>query len=339
MIARINKIYRSFRTSDWWEYKISPILAIAYATSITLDSSVNNNILWILILIVSITIGAIFVSTINDISDIEDDIASGKPNRMTNINIKYRWIIPTTCILLGLICLAIFSPDIISMILYTLPWLAYSLYSFKPFRLKERGFLGVLADALGAHVFISLFIVSSLSYYTESQIDWTWFFLIGAWTLIVGIKGILWHQYFDRENDLISQTRTFATTIDPSKIQQYEMILICSELCVLALILIKLNILIVNMFFGIYLIISFLRYTALNHQVTIILFSKKYKSQILLFDFYVAILPISLLIYYSTIEPKTMFLLVLHLVLFPNRILEILRDLKAIIFSVRGEKI
>lgn len=330
MKTRLNKVLRTFRATEWWEYKIAPILAIAYATFINLDSSIHLNITWIVFLLFSVTIGAIFVSTINDITDLQDDLASGKTNRMAKINSKYRWIIPTGCALLGLVSISIFFPDRISIALYILPWIAYSLYSFKPFRLKERGFWGVLADAFGAHVFVSLLIVSSLSYIVERSIDWLWFSTIGFWSLIVGIKGILWHQYYDRDNDLISNTRTFATKVIPYKIQKVEKLLMGVELFALGIILARINSIIIFLFFGLYLILVCLRYIALDHKVTIILFSQDEKSQILMFDFYIAILPLSLLIHSALIEPKNWWVLLIHLLLFPKTMIKILRELKVL---------
>src|SRR5690606_28714873 len=226
----IRKIYHVFRLSEWWEYKIVPVLAIAYATCIQLGTSISSNISWILFLLASIIVGAVYVSTINDITDIEDDLRCGKENRMAKIQPKYRVIAPLVCLLAGCIFAYQMSVDLISLILYILLWIVYSLYSFTLFRLNERGFWGVLAVAFCAHVFIALLIVSSLSLKNNSLIDWPWFSLVGGWSLLFGIRGILWHQFHDRKNDLKSGTRTFATARKPDKIKRIEFVLLFLEL-------------------------------------------------------------------------------------------------------------
>src|SRR5690606_15921533 len=110
MRIKVKAIYQTFRSSEWWEYKISPILAISYATSINLEVPISTNIAWVLFLMFSIIIGAIFVSTINDITDIDDDLASGKSNRMVSIRPKYRWVIPAVGVSAGIFCLFVIFP-------------------------------------------------------------------------------------------------------------------------------------------------------------------------------------------------------------------------------------
>src|SRR5690606_23729870 len=157
------------------------MLGIAYATSIIIGVPLASVVTWISVLLFSIIAGAIYVSTINDLTDIQDDLRSGKRNRMAKIPQNYRWVIPVLCLVFGLIFVNILSPDLISATLYILPWIAFSLYSFEPFRLKRRGIWGVIADASGAHLFVSLLMVSSVTYHAGKSIDLEWFGLVAIW--------------------------------------------------------------------------------------------------------------------------------------------------------------
>lgn len=328
----IRKIYRVFRLSEWWEYKIVPVLAIAYATCIQLQTSISSNISWILFLLVSIIVGAIYVSTINDITDIEDDLRCGKKNRMVKIKAKYRFIIPLLCLLVGCLFAYKMSVDLISLILYILPWVVYSLYSFKPFRLKERGFWGVLADSLGAHVFISLLIVSSLSFKNNEPIDWIWFTLVGGWSLTFGIRGILWHQFHDRENDLKSGTSTFATKRKPDKIKRIEFILLFLELSLFIGMSFKIQPMLILPILLFYFLFLLLRYKSLGYKPVIIINPRNSPLQILMIDFYLVFFPLGLLVF-SGFNHGNFWILLGHLFLFNSKLRKVILDSYHILVS------
>ncbi|WP_118196318.1 UbiA family prenyltransferase [Albibacterium indicum] len=328
----IRKIYRVFRLSEWWEYKIVPVLAIAYATCIQLDISIFSNISWILFLLVSIIVGAIYVSTINDITDMEDDLRCGKENRMAKIQPKYRFIAPLVCLLAGCFFAYQMSVDLISLILYILPWIVYSLYSFKPFRLKERGFWGVLADALGAHVFISLLIVSSLSFKNNALIDWTWFTLVGGWSLTFGIRGILWHQFHDRENDLESGTRTFATARKPDEIKRIEFVLLFLELPLFIGMSFKIQPMLILPILLLYFLFVLLRHKCLGYKPVIIINPKNSPLQILMIDFYLVFFPLGLLVF-SGFNHGNFWILLGHLFLFNSKLRKVILDSYHILVS------
>ena len=88
----------------------------------------------------------------------------------------------------------------LSLIFYLAAYLAFSLYSISPFRFKNRGVLGVIADASGAHLFPSLFVASSMMHNMHISIDPYWLVIVGVWSFAYGLRGILWHQFWDREN-------------------------------------------------------------------------------------------------------------------------------------------
>ncbi|MFB5944686.1 UbiA family prenyltransferase [Albibacterium profundi] len=322
----IRKIYHVFRLSEWWDYKIVPVLAIAYATCIQLDISIFSNISWILFLLVSIIVGAIYVSTINDITDMEDDLRCGKENRMAKIQPKYRFIAPLVCLIVGCFFAYQMSDNLISLILYVLPWIVYSLYSFKPFRLKERGFWGVLADALGAHVFISLLIVSSLSFKNNAPIDWTWFSLVGGWSLLFGIRGILWHQFYDLENDKKAGTKTFVSTINSENFKKKELLLIFIELTLFLALLLHLSMSILFVFLLVYIALATLRYRLMSYTPVIVTTPLASPFQILMLDYYLVFFPLGLLIYGFSIDQSAFIIFGVHIVLFHEKLLAIFKD-------------
>lgn len=311
------KVFNVIRSQEWWAHKLPPLLAIAYATVLMSPVPLYKVALWAIFLLSSLVVGAIYVSVINDITDLEEDLASGKSNRVQQVPKQYRWIIPAMCILLGFVFGYFLYPDILSCFLYLLSWIVFSLYSIKPVRLKNRGILGVLADGCGSHVFTSLLMVASMSYVTQQAIDWTWFTAVGIWALTYGLRGILWHQFSDRENDIKVNLNTYASKIDPAKFKKNSRFLIIIELIALAIMLYKINLLLAVIGLALYLLLLFLRYKLNKTQIITIIKSNDQPFQILMADYYQMLFPISLLIAASFQNSFNLVVLAIHIVLFP----------------------
>ena len=311
------KVFNVIRSQEWWAHKLPPLLAIAYATVLMSPVPLYRVALWAIFLLSSLVVGAIYVSVINDITDLEEDIASGKSNRVQQIPEKYRWIIPGICILLGFVFGYFMYPDMLSCFLYLLSWVVFSLYSIKPIRLKNRGILGVLADGCGSHVFTSLLMVSSMSYVTNQKIDWVWFTAVGIWALTYGLRGILWHQFSDRENDIKVNLNTYASKIRPEDFKTKAGFLIFIELTSLSVILYKINQLLPIIGLALYLLLLFLRYRINKTQIITILKNNDRPFQILMADYYQMFFPISLLITASLINYYDLMVLGVHIFLFP----------------------
>lgn len=311
------KVFNVIRSAEWWAHKLPPLLAIAYATVLMSPVPLYRVALWAIFLLSSLVVGAIYVSVINDITDLEEDIASGKSNRVQQIPKQYRWIIPGICVLLGFVFGYFLYPDILSCFLYLLSWIVFSLYSIKPVRLKNRGIWGVLADGCGSHVFTSLLMVASMSYMTNQQIDWVWFSAVGIWALTYGLRGILWHQFSDRENDLKVNLNTYASKINPDEFKNKSKLLIYTELTALAVMLYKIDLLIAIIGLMIYLLLIFLRYKINKTQIIIILKSNDQPFQILMADYYQMLFPLSLLVAASYMDYLNISVLAVHIFLFP----------------------
>lgn len=311
------KVFNVIRSQEWWAHKLPPLLAIAYATVLMSPVPLYKVALWAIFLLCSLVVGAIYVSVINDITDLEEDLASGKSNRVQQVPKQYRWIIPAACIVLGFVFGYFLYPDVLSCFLYLLSWIVFSLYSIKPIRLKNRGILGVLADGCGSHVFTSLLMVASMSYVTHQAIDWAWFTAVGIWAFTYGLRGILWHQFSDRDNDIKVNLNTYASKIDPIKFKKNSRFLINTELIALAVMLYKINLLLAIIGLLLYLLLLFLRYKLNKTQIITIIKTNDQPFQILMADYYQMLFPISLLIAASFQNSFNLVVLAIHIVLFP----------------------
>jgi len=325
----VKKALHIIRSNEWWEYKLSPLLALGYATGLLTSTPIYKIAAWLFFLLIAIIVGAIYVSVINDITDMEEDLAAGKTNRMAKMATGYRWIIPSFCIATGISFELFFLKDNLSRLLYLMPWISFSLYSFPPVRLKKRGVWGVFADACGSHLFISLLIVSSVSEFTGTAVDWFWFTAVGAWSFFYGLRGILWHQFTDRNNDLKVNLKTLATQVDPNSFATVSMILFSVECLAFIFMMIRLSILLVVIFLILYLLLVFIRYRKWNQRIVLIVAPDYLPYQIFMVDYYQLFFPVSLLIFAAYTQPKAWIVLVIHTFLFNATIRKAIRDLLA----------
>lgn len=200
------------RASEWWAYKFAPVLATAYATASLLRVSIWPLLPRVLLLLLALAVGATYVSLINDWTDRDDDLATGKANRLARFSGRFVAVALALCLSAGLAFGVYFwRLSYLAGLLYLGAWVAYSLYSLPPFRLKKRGFWGVLADAAGAHFFPQLLTAVLVCRWVAASWPLLWLAAVAAWALGCGIRNILWHQLGDAAHDAGAGVDTFVT--------------------------------------------------------------------------------------------------------------------------------
>lgn len=330
------KLLEFTRYSEWWEYKMVPLLAISYAFIHVTQLQFEAIYYDLSFSLLAIVVGAVYVSVINDMTDIKEDLAAGKRNRMASVPVLFRIAIVSCCLIAGVACGFMIYPNMSSLFFYLMAWIAFSLYSISPFRLKKRGIWGLLCDAMGAHLFPTLFIVTHLSALHNVTLSSWWYFAVAVWSFAYGLRGILWHQFFDRDNDLKSGTSTFATKRDPDRFNKEELIIFTIEVVAFTVIFIKtLNIWTASAL-AIYILLALIRTYAFKYQTSLIITPLNSPHQLLLNDFYLVFFPLSLLLASAIKEPGVWVFLCCHLLLFPGKTLLVLLDIKIFVyFSLR----
>jgi 4-hydroxybenzoate polyprenyltransferase len=149
----------------------------------------------------------------NDLGDRKKDAIIQKENATSELSV---WSICFLFMVFGLFMLApwVYLPfNKISAGLLVLQIALFVMYAFPPFRFKEKGLLGVVTDALYAHV--NPAVLAGYTFFQLTSTPWStfvWFIgLLSAWQLVLGLRNILFHQLKDVTNDLNSNTKTFVT--------------------------------------------------------------------------------------------------------------------------------
>lgn len=303
-----------------------PLLSVAYLTTLSIHQPFKTALPRIGLLFAALIVGAIYVSVVNDITDIREDAIAGKRNTMANINRWLQTVIVLSCLLFGAFIISFLYPDIPSMIFGTLTYIVFTLYSVKPIRLKKRGIWGVLCDASGAHLLPSLVMATNLMFYFGQKTNLILVVAIGVWALTYGLRGILWHQFSDKENDIKSGTTTFAVNKDAEKFKPIETSIFIVEIGALSIVLLQVANVYISAALLLYLIFVALRRYVLCYKIFIILVRKDIPHQIIMNEYYLVFLPLSLLVSNAASFTFGWILIVAHIVLFPTKIIAVIKD-------------
>jgi hypothetical protein len=159
--------------------------------------------------------------------------------------------------------------------------------------------------------------VSSVSYITQQEINWIWFASAGIWALCYGLRGILWHQFADRDNDIKVNLNTYASKISPQDFKKKGRLLFYLEIVSLAAMLYQINLAAPVLALVMYFVLVYIRYDRYKNQLVIIMKTDDRPFQILMADYYQMLFPISLLLFSVTLNSTNVILLMIHILLFP----------------------
>ena len=197
-------LYKVLRIKEWFNSKlimqIGFFLMFAFCCGLNSKNFVKPFIIFGAYAITYFALGYIA----NDLSDIKSDQRAGKRNAFVEAGIGYGIALFILLSVLNIGIALIVSQSFIYICIILFGYLLGIFYSFKPFRFKERGVLGLIVASLCQRN-LQLAIIPFLF-----NVDMLLFWGINLLSFINGIRYILIHQYIDYENDIKSGTTTFA---------------------------------------------------------------------------------------------------------------------------------
>jgi hypothetical protein len=319
------ELSRTARVAEWWEFKLSPILATAYATAFLIKVSIVS--LWplLLLLLGALAACAAYVSVINDLTDFKDDLASGKANRLVGKSRTFVAAVFACCVLPGAAAAFWWRGQPILLSLYLASWAAFTLYSLPPFRLKSRGVLGLLADASGAHLFPSLLAAAVVYCGRSVPADTLWFASVGAWSLSFGVRGILWHQLSDLHNDEKVNLGTFARRHKMAWLRGLgHYVVFPAEAAAFCLMLWQAGSRLAFALLCYHALLTFLRRRLWGVNLVVVVPAERF--HIALQEYYEVFFPLAFLLSSSAVYPLDAVLIVPHLLFFPRRAVQSAKD-------------
>jgi hypothetical protein len=312
------------RLSAWWEHKLSPVLATLYATAVLLHipfASLWREAGFALLALASC---ASYVSVLNDLTDANEDRASGKPDRWHGSTINPALCL-LACVAAGIGVLIVLRNDILLSCVYLLSWLSFALYSVPPIRLKVRGVCGVLADACGAHLFPALFALILIYHWTARDGPSAWTIVVALWSLAVGIRGILWHQLEDLVSDERIGLRTFAGLYGAKAAQRAGITAFVVEIAAFAAMLWITRSALAVGFLALYGFFVLKRRRLLGISLAIITPGAAFRMAMA--EYYIVLFPLAFLLTAAWQQPMMLVLLLLHAPLFSRQSLYALHEI------------
>lgn len=319
------RLAAAMRAGEWWEFKIAPILAIFYATSLLAGASILSLAPSLLLLLAALVPGAVYVSVLNDLTDRDEDREAGKANRMAGASNWLALAAIGPAIAAGLVVAWYWRGDPLLLGCYLAAWISFTLYSLPPFRLKTRGVAGLAADAAGAQLFPALVAVLLAFRAVGAPVDPLWLLAAGLWAFAHGLRGILWHQLCDSAADEAAGVRTFVQRVPRGRAVALGNYLAWpAELVALALLLWKLGA--AGPLVGLFLYALLARQRLRIFRLRAIVVEPQPRSLVLLQEYYTLFLPLSLLVEAALTRPADGVVLLAHLILFPVAALTAARD-------------
>ena len=201
------------RISNWWHYKAAPLMAFIYAkafiNAMTPSELLPSSVVFF-VAVIGIASSGHFI---NDLADIKEDELSGKENFAAKMTYPQKLLSAVFLLILTVAPWFYLKINALIIILLLLQFVLFIIYSFKPFRLKNRHFWGVLADAMYGHIVPALVVLTVFSYYGVNR---NLFSLINSfslvliiWLLTKGMRNIILHQIDDRKKDRQVMVNTF----------------------------------------------------------------------------------------------------------------------------------
>lgn len=210
---------KRLRLSNPWNYKVPFLITIPYLIFFISGNTVEWPILYISVSqLVIVGVAGVGYLT-NDLGDKKKDRLQGKYNvtdHLSSTSIAGLFLV-FVCLMLAPWWILPFNTN--STMLLALEVLLFFLYAFSPFRLKERAWLGVVADALYAHALPAALAAYTFYLLVGCNEGVFYFFLsvLLSWQFTLGIRNILFHQIQDFKNDLTTNTQTYVTKIGIEK--------------------------------------------------------------------------------------------------------------------------
>ncbi|MFN8287479.1 MAG: UbiA family prenyltransferase [Chitinophagales bacterium] len=258
----------------------------------------------------------------NDWSDMKKDALAGKKNMLSSLGFVTRALLLTLALIFAIGPWYYLPYNIYSVIMFIGEVSLFLLYAFPPFRLKEKGVAGILADALYAHAVPALFAGYTFALaITPFSLLYPLLTILFFWQLIIGIRNILIHQIEDIENDKSGDNRTFVIKVGVNR-AKWLIIYCCIPFEVLFLITLLifmaylLGYVLTPMLVVYWLLLLYVNRAGLNK-----ILDYKDFAYLVLDDFYIECLPLCLLTYMVVHNCFFLILIAIHLAIFPKNIL------------------
>lgn len=209
------------RTKQWWQPKAGNLLSAVYLAVLIFNIDFSTSFKFIFPAIATILGIGIFGYFFNDFTDLESDRKANKNNMLEKLSANNRLLLLASALILSFLPWLLLPFDSFSCYLLLGEFILLLVYAVPPIRLKEKGFVALVTDALYAYAIPFTLAFHTFNLISSEKIIWILYVVIFFWQFSVGIINILIHQIEDYENDIHTQTNTWVISIGKIKARKF----------------------------------------------------------------------------------------------------------------------
>ena len=157
---------------------------------------------------------------LNDLYDVAEDARVARPNAAAALGRVRMWLIIAASALVALVA-AWTGAGLKGLGLTAAELLLPLAYSVPPLRIKERKWLGVLADALAAHVYPALLAVLTVEFLGVWTVPPMVTDALLLWAVAAGLRGILSHQLHTADRDARAGLTTVVHDLGRGRLERF----------------------------------------------------------------------------------------------------------------------
>jgi hypothetical protein len=260
---------------------------------------------------------------LNELFDRDEDIRAGRTNAAHAVANSRMWAVILLSASVATI-LAELCGGASAVALTCLELLLPLAYSIPPLRVKERGWLGVSADALAAHVYPAALAMLIAAHLSLRIFAWPMIGAVLAWSAATGLRGILSHQLQTEASDRHAGLVTVVHRIGHPKLVAFVLrVLLPIEVIGFSAAFLQSDATaLIRIVAVLYLIYEFMK---LRFNVfPVIVFDRKYTRYIPFVDegFYKVVGPLGFALDAAVFDPRYLIIAALHFLLFNPRVTE-----------------
>ena len=202
-----------FKIHKWWTSHYGTMMAFVYlVVAISPSPPSLGTFLRTLGIFSLASLGiATFGQLLNDLTDVSQDVRSGTQNLMAHKGPLGRAILFATALIVGILPWWWLPVTPLILALVAAEYLLFVLYSLPPFRLKNRGIFGPVADALYGYVVPNTVAVLLFARIGGGVPPWL-VAVIATWAFFFGLDQIIQHQFLDESRDQLDGIKTFVVS-------------------------------------------------------------------------------------------------------------------------------
>lgn len=199
------------RLEKWWDAKLAPVVAVAGLALLAGPPASGDDLVRLLLFLLSAAGIAAFGHLVNDAADREDDVRAGKPNPLVTWTGGQIGLAVLGALVIGVVPWAFLDARPAARIFLVVEPLLLVAYAVAPLRLKGRGMLGAVTDAAYAYAVPLVWTLTVFA--APGPLPRAVTVALGVWALLAGLRAILWHQLEDLDGDRRVGARTAAVRL------------------------------------------------------------------------------------------------------------------------------